>query len=76
MADKIREGAEMTINPTATTPGRPAARVPKPQTHRAQQKAITQGLRKFFDAVASEPVPDEFMALLQKIDGMWVEIEA
>ncbi|HSM94669.1 MAG TPA: NepR family anti-sigma factor [Rhizomicrobium sp.] len=68
MADKMRESAAVsTIDPV--TPGRPAARTPKPQTHRAQQKAITQGLRKFFDAVASEPVPDEFMALLQKIDG-------
>ena len=70
MADKVREGAEMSIiDPAANGPGRPVGRTPKPQTHRAQQKAITQGLRKFFDAVVSEPVPDEFMALLQKIDG-------
>lgn len=70
MADKMREGASIsTIDPAANSPGRSAARMAKPQTHRAQQKAITQGLRKFFDSVASEPVPDEFMALLQKIDG-------
>ena len=68
MADKIREGGVVSaIDPTA--PQRTGTRAPKPQTHRAQQKAITQGLRKFFDSVASEPVPDEFMALLQKIDG-------
>jgi hypothetical protein len=68
MAEKMREGAETsTVEPAANGPGRP--RTLKPQTHRAQQKAITQGLRKFFDAVASEPVPDEFLALLHKIDG-------
>jgi len=70
MADKMREGEVVTaVDPTANAAGRAGNRAPKPQTHRAQQKAITQGLRKFFDSVASEPVPDEFMALLQKIDG-------
>jgi len=69
MADKIREGGVMTAGDPTVTSGRPGSRTPRPQTHRAQQKAITQGLRKFFDSVASEPVPDEFMALLQKIDG-------
>jgi hypothetical protein len=36
--------------------------------YKAHQKAITNGLRKFFDTVASEPVPDEFMDLLRKMD--------
>jgi len=36
--------------------------------YKAQQKAITRGLRKFFDTVAAEPVPDEFVALLKKMD--------
>jgi hypothetical protein len=36
---------------------------------RAHQKAIGQGLRKFFNAVVSEPIPDEFLILLQKMDG-------
>jgi hypothetical protein len=36
--------------------------------YKAHQKAITQGLRKFFDTVAAEPVPDEFMTLLRKMD--------
>jgi hypothetical protein len=68
MADKIREaGALSAVEQDASASM--GARAPKPQTHRAQQKAITQGLRKFFDTVASEPVPDEFLALLQKIDG-------
>lgn len=35
---------------------------------KAHQKAITRGLRNFFDSVAAEPVPDEFMALLRKMD--------
>lgn len=36
--------------------------------YKAHQKAITRGLRKFFDTVAAEPVPDEFMSLLRKMD--------
>lgn len=36
--------------------------------YKAHQKAITRGLRKFFDSVAAEPVPDEFMTLLRKMD--------
>lgn len=36
--------------------------------YKAHQKAITRGLRKFFDAVAAEPVPDEFMDLLRQMD--------
>jgi hypothetical protein len=36
--------------------------------YKAHQKAITRGLRNFFDAVAAEPVPDEFMDLLRKMD--------
>lgn len=41
--------------------------------YKAQQKAITRGLRKFFDTVASEPVPDDFMALLKKMDESGTE---
>jgi len=36
--------------------------------YKAQQKAITRGLRRFFDSVAAEPVPDDFMELLRKMD--------
>ena len=71
MADKFRESAVMgqTVL-TADVADRPKGRrVPKPQTHRAQQKAITQGLRRFFDSVVSEPVPEEFTSLLHRIDG-------
>jgi len=38
-------------------------------SQKAHQKAITRGLKTFFDSVTSEPVPDEFMALLKKMDG-------
>ena len=41
---------------------------PKPQDRRAQQRAISHGLRQFFDSVVSEPIPDEFVELLKKID--------
>ena len=36
--------------------------------YKAHQKAITRGLRRFFDEVAAEPVPDEFTDLLRKMD--------
>ena len=36
--------------------------------YKAHQKAITRGLRHFFDAVAAEPVPEEFMSLLREMD--------
>lgn len=29
---------------------------------------IVEGLRRLYDDVASEPVPDEFLSLLKKID--------
>ena len=34
----------------------------------ARQRAIGQELRRMFDDVIKEPVPDEFLELLQKID--------
>lgn len=35
---------------------------------RARQRAIGRELRRFYDNVAEEPVPDEFYDLLKKID--------
>ncbi len=35
---------------------------------RARQRAIGRELRRAFDEVAQEPVPDEFMDLLKQID--------
>jgi hypothetical protein len=73
MAQKLREsgipgGDDLSLEaggPQAAT----GARMVKSQSHRAQQKAITQGLRKFFDSVAAEPVPSDFMDILKQIDG-------
>lgn len=33
------------------------------------QKAITRGLREYFDKVTSEPIPDEFLHILKKMDA-------
>ncbi len=35
---------------------------------RARQRAIGRELRRMYDNVAQEPVPDEFLDLLRKID--------
>jgi hypothetical protein len=35
---------------------------------KARQRAIGRELRRVYDNVAQEPVPDEFLDLLQKID--------
>jgi hypothetical protein len=35
---------------------------------RARQRAIGRELRRVFDEIAQEPVPDEFMDLLKQID--------
>jgi len=35
---------------------------------RARQRAIGRELRRLYDIVAKEPVPDDFLELLRKID--------
>ena len=35
---------------------------------RARQRVIGRELRRMFDAVVQEPVPDDFLSLLGKID--------
>jgi hypothetical protein len=72
MSDKSREAQDFDkpygtagVATAANPNGRP---MPKNGERRAHQKAITQGLRKFFDSVAAEPVPDEFLDLLKKMD--------
>jgi hypothetical protein len=40
----------------------------KARAIRARQRAIGRELRRMYDDVAQEPVPDDFMDLLQKID--------
>jgi hypothetical protein len=66
MSEKIREGQDFDKPYAATSAGERVS--PKNNDRRAHQKAITQGLRKFFDSVASEPVPDEFLEILKKMD--------
>ena len=36
---------------------------------RARQRAIGRELRRFYDGVAEEPVPDDFLDLLKQIDA-------
>ena len=40
----------------------------KTRAVRARQRAIGRELRRIYDGVVSEPVPDEFLDLLRKID--------
>ena len=40
----------------------------KARAIRARQRAIGRELRRMYDDVAQEPVPDDFLDLLQKID--------
>jgi len=75
MVDKLqsREAAEpgggtSQAGGQANSSAAPAGPGPKSQDRRAQQRAISHGLRQFFDGVASEPIPDEFLELLKKID--------
>jgi len=42
----------------------------KNQAVRARQRAIGRELRRIYDNVAQEPVPDDFLDLLKKIDEM------
>jgi hypothetical protein len=40
----------------------------KARAVRARQRVIGRELRRIYDGVAQEPVPDEFMDLLRKMD--------
>ena len=41
----------------------------KARAIRARQRVIGRELRRMFDAVAQEPVPDDFLDLLQRMDA-------
>ena len=41
----------------------------KARATRARQRVIGRELRRIYDNVAQEPVPDDFMDLLRKMDG-------
>jgi hypothetical protein len=74
MASKLSEGTTIILQGGA--PGQGV--LPERETRekraqqraisRAQQRVISQGLRQFFDTVVSEPIPDEFVELLKRID--------
>lgn len=71
MDDKQRRSAALdrsqpTLIPTGSVDDAGAKEAVR--KYKAHQKAITRGLRTFFDSVAAEPVPDEFMDLLRKMD--------
>ncbi len=68
MSEKTREGHDFDKPYAGTAHAAGDRPSPKNNDRRAHQKAITQGLRKFFDSVAAEPVPDEFLELLKKMD--------
>jgi hypothetical protein len=71
MSDKTREGQAVEKPFAAATGAAPVEErrpAPKNSDRRAHQKAITQGLRKFFDSVAAEPIPAEFLDLLKRMD--------
>jgi Anti-sigma factor NepR len=40
---------------------------------RARQRAIGRELRRMFDSVAKEPVPDDFLELLRRVDESGIE---
>jgi len=40
----------------------------KSRAVRARQRAIGRELRRMYDGVVNEPVPDEFMDLLRRMD--------
>ena len=71
MDDKQRRSAALDRPQPAPLPGAALGEADAKEAvrrYKAHQKAITRGLRKFFDTVAAEPVPDEFMELLRKMD--------
>ncbi len=41
----------------------------KARAIRARQRVIGRELRRMYDGVAQEPIPDEFMDLLRKMDA-------
>lgn len=54
----------------ATTPGGSTrSRTATDASLKARQKVIGAGLKRLYDDVVDEPVPDDFKALLAKLDA-------
>lgn len=45
----------------------------KARAIRARQRVIGRELRRMFDGVAQEPVPEDFMDLLRKMDSQEID---
>jgi hypothetical protein len=48
--------------------GEPLELSPRPQANRSKQPGWAEGLRKLYDSVVAEPLPDSFNDLLKKLD--------
>jgi hypothetical protein len=55
------------VSPAASSAERPVRDVPLDEA-RLRQQAIGVKLRQMFDEVVSEPVPDDFLAILRRAD--------
>jgi hypothetical protein len=60
------------VNPNPATNAAPDEETPdreRARAIRARQRALGRELRRLYDNVVQEPVPGEFLELLQKIDS-------
>jgi hypothetical protein len=51
--------------------GRSNTKVGENATDLPEFDALTNALRQMHDSVASEPIPDDFLDLLDKIEAKW-----
>jgi hypothetical protein len=66
--NRIGTGLESMTQQWETTVANEEKPTEKARAVRARQRAIGRELRRMYDDVAQEPVPDDFMDLLRKID--------
>lgn len=69
MSTDIKKPAEPPAGPAKEAENKARAPVPASASRAAQrQKLIGQGLQRLFKDVVDEPIPPEFLALLEKLD--------
>lgn len=56
------------MNVATPPPGEPLAEPVEPGPDHLAEDPIVQGLKRLYDSVLEEPVPDEFLAILHQID--------
>ncbi len=61
--------ARMTKPETDKNPGRPGARLKQQGGDPTKEPDWTRGLKRLYDQVLEEPVPDTFKDLLAKLDS-------